>query len=60
MADVVPFLIYKKGAGEGELSNDTLGKVNNSDVQTATWAGGSNDVFEKVDRYAKRQVRLAG
>jgi hypothetical protein len=51
--NVVPFLIFEQTGG-GKVSKGTQAKALNSELQLATWDGGSVDVLDKIAKHVRQ------
>jgi hypothetical protein len=50
---VVPFLVFEQTGG-GKVSKDSQAKALNSELQLATWDGGSADVLDKIAKHVRQ------
>jgi Domain of unknown function DUF1828 len=52
--NVVPFLIFERGGGSGRITEATLAKAHNSELNLANWDGGAHTVLDKVTRHLRQ------
>lgn len=53
ITDVVPFLVFEKAEGEKKIRSSTRSKALNSELNLASWDGGSAEVMRKLANHVE-------